>query len=237
MDDDNTCEKTPVKKVDLIFKLTEARWAFSNNRMEVAKKRYEEILEIDPNHCEAQDFLREFDPDTPMEKKIVSMDEFDPRMFWESEVKKEPAEKKEEEEPDGLRPDYSINEIFILTNEGILITNFSAGDSLVVDKDIMTGLLTAIQTWAKEVFTGQDPVIKHIGIADFELLISVGEKITVCALVTGNKPLKVGPQLKKFVAELEQEYTDTLLNWTGSTSDFKGMREMMMKLIFGGYVG
>ena len=63
-----------MKKLDVIFKLTEARLALAEGVMGIAKDKFEEVLAMDPDNIEAKEFLDNYEKGImPERSQIISL--------------------------------------------------------------------------------------------------------------------------------------------------------------------
>lgn len=238
----------PMRSLDVIFKLTEARLALSNGDTEKAKAIFEQILQMDPNNSEAKEYLESLKTGRMPDKSVVISLGNKPhkpstagttisrRRVVEREgrantiIQPKPASK------DGKPADYTIDEIFITTHTGMLIAHFTSHGSMVVDEDIMVGMLNAIQMFTKEVFDMETLQLRQIDLGEFDIQIITGDNISVCAIVSGPKRADVRIQLKYFQLEVESQFGRRLRDWNGNMKEFKGLQPLILKLVTGGYL-
>jgi len=227
-----------MKKLDIIFKLTEARLALSEGVLGIAKDKFEEILVIDPENAEAKEFLQNYDKGVMPEKpKIISLDT-QPSSATAGSVStvRKTVSVPQTHQARIEKRDYTVEEIFIMTKEGLLVAHFAKEGTLVVDEDIIVGMLAAIQMFIHEAFNNPKVNLKQIYLGEFDVLMCSGEYITICAIVSGPKASEVRRQVDKFVRDAERTYGDKIKEWKGNLKDLRGLQTMILKLITGGYI-
>jgi hypothetical protein len=229
-----------MQKLDVIFKLTEARLALAEGVMGLAKDKFEEVLAMDPENAEAKEFLENYEkgefPDKPKVISLETVASSEPHRADGVKMVKKSISVPKSTKAREVRQDYSIDEIFIMTKEGLLVAHFTKEGSLVVDEDIITGMLAAIQMFIIEAFNNHNVKLRQIFLNEFDVVISAGEYISICAIVSGPKAMDVRGQVDRFVRDAERTYGDKFKEWKGNLRDMRGLQTMILRLITGGYI-
>jgi hypothetical protein len=128
-----------------------------------------------------------------------------------------------------------IDEIFIITKDGILMQHFSWKDTSIVDEDVLASMLTVISNFAKDSFGKKESSLKNLGFGDFNLLIMAGKYISV-VLISPEEELKpLEKPIQHMISDIEFIHKDVIADWNGdqSTVDFLG--ESINRLVLGDY--
>lgn len=128
-----------------------------------------------------------------------------------------------------------IDEIFVMTNDGILLQHFSNKNTTLVDEDILTGMLTVIQNFISDTFDTSTS-LNTLALGDFNVIISAGDYLKVVAITQEEdmKPLK--RSIDVMLENIEDERQDALKDFTGDIDSIGELRSYIKKLMKGGYL-
>ena len=130
-----------------------------------------------------------------------------------------------------------IDEIFLMTPDGLLLKHYTRRLRPDQDENIMAGMLTAVQNFIKESFDEHGGKLKEIRFENYDILISHSKNVVVAAIISTAKPEKLRTQLKLVTEELEQRFGDKLTTWSGDMNEIGGVDSVMKQLISGKYRG
>jgi hypothetical protein len=125
--------------------------------------------------------------------------------------------------------DYKIDEIFWIHNDGILIQHVtSKRQKHRGDREVISGMLTAIINFAQEAFADDDDSdrkswgIKEIQMNDNNILIDKSENTFLATIFSGISGKKLYKQSGIILKALESKYKGKLVNWSGNPNEFIG---------------
>ena len=125
-----------------------------------------------------------------------------------------------------MRGKYDVEEaLLVYRKKGILIAQVNEGQEEKMDRDLMTGMFTAIQDFVGDVFEseGQDTTqLKEMELGDKKVLIEHGQFTYIAAVFKGGAA-RLAPKLKSTLAELETEFIDVLEEWDGEIEALEGV--------------
>ena len=130
-----------------------------------------------------------------------------------------------------------IDEIFLMTPDGLLLKHYTRRLRPDQDENIMAGMLTAVQNFIKESFDEHGGKLKEIRFENYDILISHSKNVVVAAIISTAKPEKLRTQLKIVTEELEQRFGEKLATWSGDKNEIGGVDSVMKQLISGKYRG
>jgi hemerythrin len=114
-----------------------------------------------------------------------------------------------------------INEVFVIQKgSGILLGNYSKTTTL--DKDMISGMLTAIKSFVEDAFEGGNQNLESIEYELYSIHIQNYHNYYIAVVISGtysqsfenkleNKLLKLSEQLSSKIASLKREETDEIL--------------------------
>ena len=121
-----------------------------------------------------------------------------------------------------------IEEIFLITRDGILIDHLSRNLVQDNDPDIVSGMLTGIQAFVRDAFKfGEDRQLHQMEFGDHHVLIERGKDVFIAAVTSGGDPQLAGGRLKKALAQIESEFGDVLARFDGNMDEILGVRERL----------
>jgi hypothetical protein len=133
-----------------------------------------------------------------------------------------------------LRGRYIVEEVLLVyRNKGILISHINKGQEEKMDRDLMTGMFTAIQDFVGDVFEseGQDTTqLKEMELGDKKVLIEHGQYTYIAAVFKGSAK-RLAPKLNSTIIELEVEFIDVLEEWDGGMEAMDGVGIYLNKLV------
>jgi hypothetical protein len=121
-----------------------------------------------------------------------------------------------------------IDEIFLISWDGILIDHLSK--TLVQDKDpdVVSGMLTGIQAFVRDAFKfGEDRDLHQMEFGDHHILIERGKDVFMAAVTSGGDPQRLGGRLRKALDEIQSEFGEVLENFDGNMDQILGVRERL----------
>jgi parallel beta-helix repeat protein len=132
------------------------------------------------------------------------------------------------------RGKYVVEEaLLVYRNKGILIAHVNEGMEEKMDRDLMTGMFTAIQDFVGDVFEseGQDTTqLKEMELGNKKVLIEHGQYTYIAAVFKGGAA-RLAPKLKSTLAELETEFIELLEDWDGEIEAFDGVEVYLENLM------
>jgi hypothetical protein len=127
-----------------------------------------------------------------------------------------------------------VDEVFIMTADGLLIQHFSYKDTSMVDEDILASMLTVVQQFIQDSFGGSGG-LKKLELGNFTILIEKGEYLSVVVISPEKEVEPLMKPISMMVMHIEQMNADVLKDWNGDQGAFQGMDDAVGKLVEGKY--
>jgi len=128
-----------------------------------------------------------------------------------------------------------IDEIFLMTPDGLLLKHYTRRLRPDQDEDILAGMLTAVQTFIKESFDESGGRLKEIKFENYDIVISHSKHVVIAAIISTKKPEKLRNQLKLVTEDIEHRYGKKLINWSGDRAELGEVDVLMKRLLSGKY--
>jgi hypothetical protein len=139
-----------------------------------------------------------------------------------------------------IRYRYSIEEVFLVDNAGVLLVHMSRGESKAIDAKLVSGMLTAVQEFVKDSFMGNNEIddikldngaLGKLEYGDFQIVIERGEYTFLSAVISGYDNKRLRNRMKDVVLEFETQYLSTLKDWDGDMAKFDGADKIVGRLL------
>ncbi len=126
----------------------------------------------------------------------------------------------------------SIEDIFIVSNSGMLLAHRSKEIRPDMDDDVLSSMLTAVQDFIKDSFKGKSKTgLKRLDFGESVIHIKRGKYIYMAVILSGKEPADLDESLGKQVSKLEAKYAEVLEEWDGDMNVLRGMKDMLDDLI------
>jgi hypothetical protein len=125
--------------------------------------------------------------------------------------------------------DFSISEVFLIYNDGRLIAHSTVDENVGIDKQIMSGMLIAIQSFVKESFQTQQ------GLNSFEfgskkVVLMGGKYVILAAVMDGPEPQVLRDEMQGIITNIETLYAGKVEHWDGNMETYKDAHAQMSPL-------
>ncbi|MCK5559171.1 MAG: hypothetical protein KAJ51_01200, partial [Thermoplasmata archaeon] len=132
------------------------------------------------------------------------------------------------------QPIPKIEDIFIISNNGILLAHKSKELRPDMDNDILSGMLTAIQDFVGDAFAEKSKSdLRRLDFGDSEIHLKRGKDFYLAVVLTGTgeEPADLEDKLDETIAKIEAEYGTVLENWKGQYKDVRGIKDHLDDLL------
>jgi hypothetical protein len=110
--------------------------------------------------------------------------------------------------------------LYVIYDDGRGVYDYAFQKDAGQDPGLVSGMFAAITSFVKEM-TKSTEALKKIDHGDITILLEYGERIFGALFIKGTQTAEVRLPLKEFLSWFEENYKDTLKNWTGALQHFK----------------
>ena len=131
-----------------------------------------------------------------------------------------------------FRKKTPIEDVFVITNEGLLLAHKSRELRPDMDDDIFSSMLTAIQNFVKDSL--KDKGKKGINRLDFgenEVVFKEGKHVYLAVVLSGESPSDLELKLDYTIAKIEANFGHILEDWDGTAEKVGGVRDLLGELL------
>ena len=130
---------------------------------------------------------------------------------------------------------YRVEQVFLIHREtGLLLQHVERTDQIIQDPDLVFGMLTAIQDWARDSFAGNGrEEIEKIERGELTLLIDSGPTAILAFLISGTPPPELRTLLERTLERIHAEHGPLLAAFNGDTSALAAARPLLESCLLG----
>ncbi len=131
------------------------------------------------------------------------------------------------------RPE-GVEEVFLVHDSGLLLVHFSKTVRPEKDRDIVIGMLTAVQGFIRDAFSSGSPRdLRMLDFGDRKIVICKGTYSYLALLVRGRVPLGLEKRMRRTIEHVEQTYQRAIEKWNGSAEGLAGADEILIEGLLG----
>lgn len=127
---------------------------------------------------------------------------------------------------------FEVTEVFLIHRaSGLLLRHVTPGGQTPPDRDLVSGMLTAIRDFAADAFgRGQSNELDAIHYGQRRILIEAAEHVYLAAVVEGIEPSGFRAELRDLVIDVESRYRYPLRQYQGDASPFAALDPALSSL-------
>ncbi|HYM41020.1 MAG TPA: hypothetical protein VEY12_12905 [Thermoplasmata archaeon] len=134
-------------------------------------------------------------------------------------------------------PRGGVDEVFLVHDSGLLLVHFSKTLKPEKDRDVLVGMLTAVQSFVKDAFSKASATnLKEMDFGDRRLLICKGAYGYLAVLIQGRTPLGMARRMRLALAEVEAKYRAAIASWDGSSDALSGADDLLIAGLLTGWL-
>ena len=121
---------------------------------------------------------------------------------------------------------FRVEQLFLIHRETSLsLLHVSAEASTTQDSDMMAGMLSAIQDFARDSFqTGQEAALEEFRVGELQVWIAPGRHAYLAAVIRGNPPRDLRTLLEETIDSAHVLRAKELARFQGDASEFESLR-------------
>ena len=131
----------------------------------------------------------------------------------------------------GIEPEgkYSIKHVFLVYPNGLLIAHLTTPGTNIIDVEIFTGMLTAVQSFIKESFQMGEASggLDRLRYRSLEIAIERGDNVFLAVVVDGRVTDQLHHKMHAVIAHVQEKYGGKLKDWDGDLAHIGGVKEIV----------
>jgi OOP family OmpA-OmpF porin len=122
--------------------------------------------------------------------------------------------------------------MFVIYRDGRLVAHQTRRLRAQMDNQLLSGMLTAIQSFIEEAFLeGDEGRLDQMSFGKNLIMIERGQWISLAVVIHGVPPVGARAELKFAVEKIEQKYAAILSTWAGDSESVRGVGEVTRRLL------
>ncbi|MGD9962387.1 MAG: hypothetical protein AB7S97_00580 [Thermoplasmata archaeon] len=126
---------------------------------------------------------------------------------------------------------YSIENLFLIHNDGRLVAHITRQENTNIDKDVVSAMFTAVQEFVRDSFQAGEIGLKKLEIGDKNVLIEKGGSVYVAMIYTGWPPKDKLASIAVLLRDIEERYGERISRWNGTMKTVKGVEAMLQSFM------
>jgi OOP family OmpA-OmpF porin len=133
---------------------------------------------------------------------------------------------------------YRVEQLFLIHRETSLsLLHVTADATLSKDSDMVAGMLSAIQDFARDSFaTGEDSNLEEFRVGELQVWIAPGRHAYLAAVIRGNPSLELRPTLEETIETVHVLKGSALAEFKGDAAPFESLRPELESCLRARYV-
>lgn len=132
---------------------------------------------------------------------------------------------------------YRVEQVFVIHKKtGLLLLNAVGSDVAAQDADLVSGMLSAIQDFARDSFhAAPGEALDSLQVGDLQVWVEGGPHATLAAVIRGEAPQSYRLQLWEKLEELHRRFGPALERFEGDTAQFEAFRPKLAECLVAHY--
>jgi len=123
-----------------------------------------------------------------------------------------------------------VEEVFLVSQGGMLISHFSRTLKPHRDRDILAAMLTAVQSFIRDSFDPRENGgLKELAFGRRKILIRQGAHAFLAVVIAGRASAGLARQMKTTLFRVEDAYADVLADWSGYLDEVVGADRILAR--------
>ncbi len=128
---------------------------------------------------------------------------------------------------------FKFEQLFVIDNEtGIPLCHVTAENAHSQDADMVSGMLSAIQSFVKDAFSTKEfDNLNTLQLGDLSVWIEWGPSVSLAAVIRGAAPKASREAMQQLNESIHQDYTQELKNYNGDASALDNLKPELLAFL------
>ncbi len=128
---------------------------------------------------------------------------------------------------------YRVEQVFLIHREtGLVLSHVVAPTASSQDADMVAGLLSAIQQFARDSFTpAKTETLGNMTFEELQIRVVTGPDAVIAAAIRGHAPESYSVAMDEALEDIQRFYSSALANFKGDAAPFRRAEERLTKLL------
>jgi len=124
-----------------------------------------------------------------------------------------------------------LEELFVMTVDGVLLRHYSSALRTDIDRDILGGMLVAVQSFMKQTLATREGNLDELHYGEYTIYFVRATYTIAAAVSRGRTTDDIKYPVLDALQAFESKFGGTLESWNGDISAFPGIDEFFAKLL------
>ena len=118
---------------------------------------------------------------------------------------------------------YRVEQVFLIHREtGLLLHHVAADAAVVQDQHVLSGMLTAIQSFVRDSFgASQDQTLDQFQVGEWTVWIEQGSQVYLAGVIRGTPPVTLRESFRDALDHIHAQQTDAIAHFDGDPAPFQ----------------
>jgi outer membrane protein OmpA-like peptidoglycan-associated protein len=128
---------------------------------------------------------------------------------------------------------YRVEQVFLIHREtGLVLNHVVAPSAPAQDADMVAGLLSAIQQFARDSFqSGQTENLDNMTFDELQIRVVSGPNAVIATAIRGHAPETYNLAMQETLEEVQRQYSTALVNFKGDPGPFRPAESQIARLL------
>ena len=128
---------------------------------------------------------------------------------------------------------FRVEQLFLIHHEtGLLLHHVASDNAIVHDQQLVSGMLTAIQTFVQDSFhTPKGQALNTLEVGECRVLVEQGPQAILACVVRGTAPGYLRAQIQQTLESIHLDYADAFATFDGNPAAFDATHERLMDCV------
>ncbi|MGA7855367.1 MAG: OmpA family protein [Candidatus Acidiferrales bacterium] len=128
---------------------------------------------------------------------------------------------------------YRVEQVFLIHREtGLVLSHVVAPTAASQDADMVAGLLSAIQQFARDSFTPEKTeTLGNMTFEELQIRVVTGPGAVIAAAIRGHAPESYSVAMDEALEDIQRFYSSALANFKGDAAPFRSAEDRIAKLL------
>ena len=128
---------------------------------------------------------------------------------------------------------YRVEQVFLIHREtGLVLNHLVAPSAPAQDADMVAGLLSAIQQFARDSFqSGKTENLGNMTFDELQIRVVSGPNAVIAAAIRGHAPETYNLAMQETLEEVQRLYSSALVNFKGDPAPFRAAESQIARLL------
>ncbi len=129
-----------------------------------------------------------------------------------------------------LRNRDVVDEVFLIHQSGLLIVHLSKSLKSEKDRDVVAGMLTAVQSFIVEAFAnGPSRELRQMDFGKRKILLHKGFHTYLAVILHGRRPVGFPSRMGRALGKVERVYWRVIASWDGRSEALEGADDLLRR--------